>query len=114
MLQKIIQNQATFVVLVPDRPTQAWYRLLAFLLIIPAGQASLNESTETTNNTNDCTPSSQKHVFSYLFTVQQQLARIGFIERSIKVITAPLASGNNCSVPVLPKEEDRVLQRKES
>ena len=42
----------------------------------------LKESTETTSSTNSCTPSSQEHVSSYLFTVQQQLAGLGFTKRS--------------------------------
>ena len=53
----------------------------------------LKESTETTSNTNTCTPSSQEHVSSCLFTVQQQLAGLGFTERSIKVITASWREG---------------------
>ena len=59
-----------------------------------SSQASpLKESTETTSNTNTCTPSSQEHVSSCLFTVQQQLAGLGFTERSIKVITASWREG---------------------
>ena len=59
-----------------------------------SSQASpLKESTETTSSTNNCTPSSQEHVSSYLFTVQQQLAGLGLTERSIKVITASWREG---------------------
>ena len=54
----------------------------------PSQASPLKESTETTSNTNNCTPSSQEHVSTYLSTVQQQLAGLGFTERSIKVITA--------------------------
>lgn len=35
VLQKIIQDQTTCVVVVPDWPTQAWYPLLTSLLILP-------------------------------------------------------------------------------
>ena len=35
VLQKIIQDQATCVVVVPDWPTQAWYPLPTSLLILP-------------------------------------------------------------------------------
>ena len=35
VLQKVIQYQATCVVVVPDWPTQAWYPLLTSLLILP-------------------------------------------------------------------------------
>ena len=59
-----------------------------------SSQASpLKKSTETTSNTNNCTPSSQEHISSYLFPVQQQLAGLGFTERSIKVITASWREG---------------------
>ena len=59
-----------------------------------SSQASpLKESTETTSNTNNCTPSSQEHISSYLFTVQQQLSGLGFTECCIKVITASWSEG---------------------
>ena len=35
VLQEIIQDQATCVVVVPDWPTQAWYPLLTSLLVLP-------------------------------------------------------------------------------
>ena len=53
----------------------------------------LKESTETTSNPSKCVPSSQEHVTSCLFTVQQQLAGLGCTERSIKVITASWHEG---------------------
>ena len=55
--------------------------------------SSLKESTETSSNTNNCTPSPQEHVSSYLSTVQQKRAGLGFSERSIKVITASWREG---------------------
>jgi len=59
----------------------------------PSQASPLNESTETTSNTNNCTPSSQEYVSSYLSTVQQQLAGLGFTERSIEVNTASRRGG---------------------
>jgi len=79
-----------------------------------SSQASpLKEFTETTSNTNNCTPSSQEHVSSYLFTVQQQLAGLGFTERSIKVITASWREAQYSSVTASLKGVNRALQRKE-
>ena len=65
----------------------------------PSKASPLKESTETTSGTNSCTPSSQEHVSSYLFTVQQQLAGLGFTERCIKVITASWCEGTTAQYP---------------
>lgn len=61
--------------------------------ISSSSASPLKDPVETPSNTNSCTPSSQKDVPSYLFTVQQQLASLGFTERSIKVITASWREG---------------------
>ena len=68
-------------------------------------QASpIKESTETTSNTNNCTPSSQERVPSYLFTVQQQLAGLGVTERSLKVPTASCREGTTALYQSHPKK----------
>lgn len=76
---------------------------LAYSSMVPSADISshpsssqalpLKESTETTSHPSNCAPSSQEHVTSYLYTVQQQLAGLGFTERSIKVITASWREG---------------------
>lgn len=76
---------------------------LAYSSMVPSADISshssssqalpLKESTETTSHPSNCAPSSQEHVTSYLFTVQQQPAGLGFTEHSIKVITASWREG---------------------
>ena len=67
---------------------------LTYTALSSSSQASpLKEPTETTSNTNNCTPSPQEHISSYLFTVQQQLAGLGFTGRSVKVISASWREG---------------------
>jgi len=93
VLQKIIQDQATCVVVVPDWPTQAWYPLLTSLLVLPPVKLRPSKNLLRLPATPATVHPLHKNVSLYLLTVQQQLTGLGFTERSIKVITASWREG---------------------
>ena len=93
VLQKIIQDKETGIMVVPMWPTQSWYPILTSLLVLPPITfPPVQESTESSCISRE--PSTtQKDESSYLSTIRQQLKGLGFTSRSIAVIVASWREG---------------------
>ena len=94
VLQKIIQDKATGIMVVPMWPTQSWYPILTSLLVLPPITLppskyllSLPAFPEENH------PLHRKMKCSYLSTIRQQLEGLGFTSRSIAVIVASWREG---------------------
>ena len=90
VLQKIIQDKAVGVAVVPMWPTQLWYPIMTSLSSCSSTNhpSTIQESSESSCISRDNPPTAKKNESPYLSTVRQQLEDLGFTSRSIVVIVA--------------------------
>ena len=93
VLQKIIQDRATGVLVVPMWPSQSWYPILTTLLLLPPVTLPPSKNLLSLLKFPEISHPLHKKMSLLMFTVRQQLQGLGSTAISIEVITSSWREG---------------------